>query len=380
LITRTRNLPEPEPFAPPFTRPARRRTDARLVDSISRFARSPKSLAHLDQLRAGRARLFVTGQQPSFPLPLGLTLQKIATAIVLARREPEGVPLFWNGSDDSDFPEAAGQFLVRPEAPALEISLPAAISRKGERVGDLPVEPAFRDLSRFRDLPFMPQADERLGDFHARVLSELFAEEGLLVLDAREPSILQSARPLLKRYAAHRTDLARRLDESGDRIESETGHRPLRPGIGERALFFLKKGRRNLPLPEQYGRALESRIEDPDIRLSCNVALRPLVQDAVLPVQGVVLGPSEWMYHHQIRPAFELFGLSFPRPWPRLDAAGSWEWMRGSPPAGGRRHSPLLEEGSPLGRPEILLELAELHLEAWRENNYYQWIMEEDRE
>lgn len=306
---------------------------------------------------------------------------KAATAVALARAESarRGIPvlpLFWNGSDDSDFDEASGQWLARPGRAPVEIALPSRLQVKGRPVGELSPGEAFADLERLAKPPFRPEVGEDLGHFHARVLAEFFAEDGLLILEARAPAIGRAALPLYRRYQTERKRIAAVVDAEGDRLEISLGERPLREGIGERALFFLKDGRRRLPSLGKYESALARRLNAEDPQLSPNVLLRPLVQSGLLPVEAVVLGPSEWRYHHQIRPVFDLLEIPFPRPFPRLDALEAGELGRELPPPGGRHHSPLLEPGNELGAPAPLLALAQVHLEAWGKNLYYQWIME----
>lgn len=350
--------------------------EARLLEALAEFAVSPEALENLKRLEQGQARIIITGQQPSFPMPLGLTLQKTATAIALARRDESLVPVFWNGSDDSDFEEAAAQYLNRKNRSALRVSLPASLERKGRRVGELPIKTAFDELEKIAQPSFQPRDDEDLGHFQGRVMAELFSTDGLLVLEGRSPALAQVAKPLWEKYAERRTEISALVDREGGKLESEGHGRPLRQGIGERALFFLKDGRRRLPSLEDYGEALERRLSDADSGLSPNVLLRPMLQDSALPVAAVVLGPSEWLYHHQIRTAFELMAAPFPRPWPRLDVAGTWELDRERPTPGGRESSPLLEPGNPLGNPVKLVELAEVHLEAWQEKHYHRLILD----
>ncbi len=369
-----RELPAPRIFEEPFDDGKAFAPAAGILEAMEPFAHSAAARKKLEHLAGGRGRVFVTGQQPCFPLPLGLTLQKAATALALARESEHGVAVFWNGSDDSDFEEAASQFLPRVGRSPLRVALPAHLERKGRRVGDLDPGPAFADLAKLRPLPFEPRSGEDLGRFHARVLAELFAGEGLLILDARSPALAEAGRELWRRYRDRRIEVARSVDAEGDRLESEGLPRPLRRGIGERALFLIKESRRRLPSQEDYPDALARRLEEAESGLSPNVVLRPMLQDSVLPVAGAVLGPSEWLYHHQIRPAFEILDTPFPQPWPRLDAAGPWELERETPPAEGRRHSPLLDVDLRLGEAGRLIDLAQVHLEDWREKNYHRLI------
>ncbi|MBC8367009.1 bacillithiol biosynthesis BshC [bacterium] len=370
-----RDLPAVRPFEGEFTESETFVPQTALREALAEFAASPAARENLNRLSRGEARVIITGQQPCFPMPLGLTLQKTATAVALARRDESLVPVFWNGSDDSDFDEAAGQYLNRKDRSALRISLPASLERKGRRVGELPIAAAFGELDKFTQAPFKPGQDEDLGHFHGRIMAELFADDGLLVLEGRAPALAESAKPLWQRYLERRSECAASVDQEGDKLEGEGLGRPLRRGIGERALFFLKEGRRRLPPAEDYVEALKRRLSEAQSDLSPNVLLRPMLQNIVLPVEGVVLGPSEWLYHHQIRAAFELMDAPFPRLWPRLDAAGAWELDRKKPGPGGRESSPLLEPGNPLAQVEKLLELAEVHLEAWGQKHYHRLIL-----
>lgn len=322
-------------------------------------------------LAGGEALLVVTGQQPCFPLPLGLTLQKAATAVALARRLADRLsrpvlPLFWSGADDSDFEEARAQLLARPGRPPLRVALPAALERRGAFVGGLAIGAAWRDYAELAPeaAGWAPRPGEDLGTQQARLLAELFAPWGLLVLDARESALRRAGRGLFLTYAERRQDFAAAIDTEGDRLAAGLGRRPLRAGLGERALFFLRGDRRNLPHGEVYADQLDKRLKARAEDLSPNAALRPLLQDAVFPVAAAVLGPGEWDYHLQLRPGYETLGQAFPPAWPRLRAAWAGDEAVGLDDAG-RASSPLARSGHPLASPRRLVQLAAEHLEDW---------------
>ncbi len=326
-------------------------------------------------LSRGEALFVVTGQQPGFPLPLGLSLQKAATAVALAGRLRESLgrpvlPLFWNAADDSDFEEARGQMLARPCASPLAVRLPGTMARKGAYVGDLQIAEAYREFAcniagADPAESWAPRADEDLGDQQGRIIAELFRPWGMYVLDGRSPALRRAAGELFIRYARRRLDFAALLDEAGERLGSELGERPLRTGLGERALFFLRRRRRVLPGIEEYGAELERRLAEKPAELSPNAALRPMVQDSVLPVAAAVLGPAEWNYHRQLRSLFELMEIRFPAALPRLSAAWRGDLALGLDDRG-RHSSPLIRLDHPLGDPEALVALADEHLRIWQ--------------
>lgn len=337
-------------------------------------------------LAAGRAYLVVTGQQPCFPLPLGLTLLKIATAVELAaalagKLGAPVYPLFWNGADDSDFEEARGLKLARAGAPPLSVAMRASHARKGGFVGDLRHGIAFaecRSLAAGDGLGrFEPLGDEDLGEHQGRILRDLFLAAGLMTIDARSEALRGAAGALFMSYAERRSEFAAMLDRRGDELESELGTRPLRRGLGERALFFLRRRRRVLPPAEDYGRELVARLRERPDELSPNAALRPLIQDGVLPVAAVVLGPSEWNYHLQLRELFALLEVPFPEAVPRLSAAWAGDPARGLDDEG-RYSSPLTWPDHPLADPELLASLARRHLETWSRGKWMQFQLPGD--
>ncbi len=346
------------------------------------FAPIPELLAALEggdpagraALARGEALFVVTGQQPGFPLPLGLSLQKAATAVAhadrLARKTGKPVlPLFWNAADDSDFEEARGQVMVRPGREPLAFRLPVDMARKGGFVGDLPVSAAYGEfveqLAKGEPCSsWTLQAGEDLGQHQGRIIADLFRPWGLFVIDARNPAIRMAARELFHVYAARRQEFSDLLDDTGEVLVAELGERPLRQGLGERALFFLKRRRRVLPTADAYGEELAARLAARPDELSPNAALRPLVQDNILPIAAAVLGPSEWNYHRQLRPLFDLLEVRFPAALPRLAAAWQGDQACGLDDRG-RRSSPLVRPGHPLGDPRRLVDLAQEHLENW---------------
>jgi bacillithiol synthase len=339
--------------------------------------------AHRD-LEMEKARVVITGQQPCFPFPLGLTLMKIATTIAVAadltdRTGIRHIPVFWSGGDDSDFNEARGQWVHRPGRDPFHVALGREYHRKGSFVGDLDPLPAWRELVRILpgggDLErWEPLPGEDLGQRECRILGEIFAQQGLLTLDARDTAVREAAGELYMRYCEKRDRFTSILDRQGDSIKAETGLRPLRTGLGERALFFLKRGRRVLPLPEVYGRELKHKLRVDPLSLSPNAALRPLVQDSILPVAAVVLGPSEWRYHRQLRPVFDLLEVPFPPACPRLEISLPDQELAGMA-SGGRDSSPLSVLSHPLADPELLVAAAVRHGENLQRDSHFKYIL-----
>ncbi len=283
----------------------------------------------VDELSRGRAETIVTGQQPGFLGGPLYSLFKAAACVAAAEaRTAAGaptVPVFWQADDDDDLREAFDvrvwdprrRALLRPRAPEAE---PATT------VGGLAAETVARaELAWLRERADAVPAAGRLaaiwargldegldwGRLHRRVLADLFARHGLLVVSGDDARLHAAASPLYTRLLADHERLADLARRRGDELETQGHHAQ----IGETSLsrpFGVADGRRRLRLA-----AGEAPPDDPS-RLRPGVLLRAPVQDWLFRPAGVVVGPGEYAYLRQLEPLYEALGLTRAPMLPRL--------------------------------------------------------------
>lgn len=276
----------------------------------------------LEKLGRGAAAV-VTGQQPSPGAGPLYNLYKAITAIRLAEGiDSRGIPcvaVFWNHSDD-----------VR--RPGLGVSFPD----RENRVREVPLPPPEEPHAPFYEagsdealrmfgavlaeaLPateFRPELADRIRAAHrgsvaecfSRTLWDLLGRRGLVMV---EPRHLEGTRQseLFDRHLADPNRLSRAVEEGREAVRAAGFEDQLGRGVGL-DLFEIRGGRRLRW--EGRGR--------PAGRLSAGVALRPLLQDAVLPTCAYVGGPSEVGYQAALLPAYRAFGIEPPVVFPRATA------------------------------------------------------------
>ncbi len=301
----------------------------------------------------------VTGQQLGLFLGPLYTFYKACSAIAWARaveRETGArcVPIFWLQTEDHDFAEIASCTVP----PALQLALPLVESRGS--VAHLAVPAAVEDLLARLDqaLAPLPDAPRMLGILRrawtpgrplaqafAATLLEIFAEEGLLVLDPRCAEVARLSSGLYETAIARTQEIDCALLLRGQELERAGLREQVKVRPGSPLVFF--HGDR----PEDARRRLSSRgavahrenedsrapgngwqldgggevsraellrvAREEPLRLSSSALLRPVVQDALLPVVAYVGGPAELGYLAQTAPLYRLFGvrpsLSAPR-------------------------------------------------------------------
>ena len=287
------------------------RDERALVDHVRRAAsRGMDPELKLDpgpavtKLRAGAAAI-LTGQQPSVALGPIYNVYKAVTAVRWARRlESLGipaVPVFWNHSDDDNV-EGLNR-VVTPEG---------AVEAAWSGEGALAFRKAKLDLDRLAAL--LPSADvldilrantrgEVAGDF-TRLLRALFGDELLVV----EPRQLDGprAREIYRKALAEPGLVQSAVDQGGERLKELGFDRALGHSLGSNVYAY--DGPRRVRAASATG------------RLSAGVALRLIVQDAVLPTALVVAGPNEVAYLAQLRELYAGFGRTGPVIAPRLTA------------------------------------------------------------
>jgi bacillithiol biosynthesis cysteine-adding enzyme BshC len=345
------------------TRPVAPELLAELFAQDRALPASARRRAHLEALAAGGAAAVVTGQQVGLFLGPLYTFYKAASAVAYARAlEKEAgvpvVPLFWLQTEDHDWREIDHDHVLRPGAEPLRLELPIVGTTDPENsrvsVEHLPIDPRVLELiGRLEEaLDGFPHAGEvvsllvrhyrpgaPMAEAFAGLIAEVFAEEGLVVLDPRRPAVAGLARPIIVRALRDAAPISDALRERSARLEAEGYEVQVRIRPGSPLVFFhpaLAEGPRFRlePGPEGWqvsgppalfggasGRlgfdeALRLAEAEP-LRFSTSALLRPIVQDSLLPTAAYVGGPGELAYFAQLAPLYESFSLRLPAIAPR---------------------------------------------------------------
>jgi bacillithiol synthase len=310
-----------------------RLADALKVEALG-FGAGEAALANIERLRNGAAAV-VTGQQVGlFGGPL-LTLLKAATAIRKAQdatRESgrEHVPIFWLASEDHDLAEVDQvSLLTKASVETLKLGLSSA---KPLPVGAIPLsEDPVRlaaELERASELLGWAPVCDLLRECYApdatlaggfgKLLTRVFAAQGLVVLDAASRDFHALGAPVLRYALEHADALESALIGRSKELEAAGYHAQVLVVAGHSLLFVIdaESGAR-LPLrrgdagawkagSRSYTTAeLLAILEAEPERLSPNALLRPVFQDCILPTAAYIGGPAEIAYFAQSTVVYE---------------------------------------------------------------------------
>ncbi len=311
----------------------------RLANELERqnesFGAGPAAMANVEKLRTG-ARAVVTGQQVVLMGGPLLTILKAATAVSRARVATqasgiEHVPVFWMATEDHD--------LVEVDQVALLTKTSVEILRAGLRVphavpvggvepgpGIEPVLERAAELLEYAPITellsecYLPKDGRKptLASAFGRLISNIFAEQGLVVIDASSREFHAMGAPTLRHAIEHADELQKALIARSEELVREGYHAQVLVLEGASLLFLLEEHtgerialRRNSDGQWRAGGDIYSTEEllaildtTPD-RLSPNALLRPVFQDTLLPTAAYIGGPAEIAYFAQSAVLYE---------------------------------------------------------------------------
>ena len=290
----------------------------------------------LEQLRQG-ANVVVTGQQVGVLGGPLFTPHKAATAIALAREATAvgypHVPVFWLASEDHDFLEVNHvTFPARRELRKLIYeAAPGGAVPVGGVVLDESIAPLIDqawELLGYSDamewLAAAYRAGQTLAGAFAEFYRKVFAEHGLLVLDAAGREAHRLGAPVLRAAIERADELHAALLERNARLVAAGYHAQV--AVAERgSLLFLidertgvrnalKRTQATADEPQglwQAGREKHSTedllgiLEGEPERISPSALLRPVFQDQILPTSTYIGGPAEIAYFAQSAVLYE---------------------------------------------------------------------------
>lgn len=285
-------------------------------------------------------RFVVTGQQAGLLTGPLYTFWKAASAILLSRElqrrtEKPILPLFWIASEDHDILEVnhvtlqGRKFAWRPEGELQRGTMPqvADISLKSARDPLLAFLQETLPATEFTGWLIEGVAAANFTSYATAFRSWmefLFAGNALWMIDPI--ALRRFTSPVLAALVDRWPDVLAAFQRGSELLQTH-GYTPPLDAPG---LFEIVEGRR-VPLRisragvtqgetvYSFGEFAEIIRANPD-RYSPNAALRPVVQDAVLPVAATVGGPAECLYLWQIDPLYAVVGVERSRVYPRITA------------------------------------------------------------
>jgi bacillithiol biosynthesis cysteine-adding enzyme BshC len=292
-------------------------------------------LDNIQSLLASHTFTVCTGHQlVLFGGPLFTTF-KILSTLQLAkelnknRPEEKVVPVFWLATEDHDFEEIQSVYIAGKK---ISLELPHQAEPVGELliqgIENLIEELASSLASNAIAETFIKQVKEAyqngfsLAKSSIRFYHELFAEFGLVILDANVKKLKETFIPVIKNDVLSQSHFeAQKASDSilAKHYRLQINARPfnffyINPN-GER--FLIQKNKNNQFIlsskADLYSeQELKELIEKFPERFSPNVNLRPLYQEMILPNLAYIGGPAEIAYWLQLKSIFDVNKVQFP--------------------------------------------------------------------
>ena len=288
------------------------------------FGAGAATLGHLERLERG-AIAVVTGQQVGLFSGPAYSIYKALTAIQIAEElTQEGidaVPLFWMATEDHDLDEVRStNWFVDGQLRRFELASPPELGRPvgrialGEAVAALVQEGAallekFGDSAMAKDLAECYCPEETYGSAFGKLLTRLFAKQGLILVDPLDERLHAIAGPVFRKVTERREAVIEGLLQREKDLESAGYEAQVKVTAKSTLLFYLDgAGREAISATngsfrtstatwtaQEFARLVETEPH----KFSANALLRPVVQDYLFPTAAYIGGPAEISYFAQ---------------------------------------------------------------------------------
>lgn len=299
-----------------------------LKEQYSGFEASAVS-DNIEKLKQSNTFTVTTGHQLNLMTGPAFFIYKIVSTLLLARKLAETypqyhfVPVYWMASEDHDF-EEINHFHFDGKDYRWE-------SEQQGPVGEFLLDKSIRDLVQQWDfLPdFFREAytnSKYLKEAVRKYVHHLFADQGLVILDANDKALKKSFLPFIKDdlFSQKANELVHQHNTSLEAAGYKTQIFPR-----EINFFYMEPGRRER-LIHQEGifsthdgedkwteKEMMQLLEENPEKFSPNVVMRPLYQEVILPNLAYLGGPAEVAYWFQLKGVFDHYKVDFPFLLPR---------------------------------------------------------------
>lgn len=303
---------------------------------------------NLKLLESERCMAVVTGQQVGIMGGPLYTIYKALHTVVLAKELSKDfpgyhfVPVFWQETEDHDFEETNNINIITSGFELRNIVYKPDEDVSRRQIGGLKLEKDATETF-FSEMETYIQAtdftEEVLGlyksayqddltfaEAQARLLGDLLAEDGLLILNPNSKELKQHASFIFKKELDTAPLLSDTIQTRSKELTAQGYHVQLDPQGAN--LFIADNGKRFKLTKTETGFSYDDKaitnqeaegiLNNAPERYSMNVVMRPLVQDTILPTVAYVAGPGEIAYFAQLKVAYDWAGIKMPVIVPRF--------------------------------------------------------------
>jgi len=232
------------------------------------------------------------------------------------------VPVYWMASEDHDYEEIK-YFRAFGKKYVWETDQTGAVGRFNTKSIEKLFDQVPGDISVFKNAY---SKNKTLTGAVRQYVNDLFANEGVVVVDADHPKLKQILTPVMKADILNNSP-AGLVNQTNLQLEKSGYHPPV--NARDINFFYLKDALRariekrgetfhildsKLSFSQQE---IQARIESNPEEFSPNVILRPLYQEMILPNLAYVGGPAELVYWLELKKVFDHFEQPFPILMPR---------------------------------------------------------------
>ena len=312
------------------------------------FGISERASIHIDELES-TAVTVIGGQQAGVLTGPLFSVHKAITVILLAKKQREllevpVVPIFWIAGEDHDLNEInhvytqnGNEMIKNQIQDKFALKLMASDAQYDKADMKQFVRSVF---SKFGETEYTKpllenvltavETETTFTQFFVRLMNGLFADEGLLFIDAAYKPLRQLESVYFQSLIEHAEGIATAVYKQEDLFDKEGYGKPLDAKLDAAHLFYVHTtGRVLLSRKGDYfsndsaglrftKKEMFEILEQEPWRLSNNVATRPIMQDLVFPVLSFVGGPGEIAYWALLKDAFHRLNIKMPIIVPRM--------------------------------------------------------------
>ncbi|ABG57973.1 bacillithiol biosynthesis cysteine-adding enzyme BshC [Cytophaga hutchinsonii] len=290
---------------------------------------SEKVQQNIERLASEHTFTITTGHQlclgtgPLYLILKTLSCVKLCEALKTKHADNEFVPVFWMASEDHDAAEI-NHFYVFGKKYTWETTQTGAVGRF-TTTGISEVLETIKDIPAW--LKDAYQSSVTLAEATRKVMHQLFAEYGVVVIDGDDAALKKEFTAVIEKELFEQPAVAV-MNQTNRSIERHGYSIQVNPR--DINLFYVKdslreriekQGERFVVLHTDVSFSageIKKEVADHPERFSPNVVLRPLYESTILPDIAYVGGPGEIAYWLQLKEVFAVYNTFLPAIFPRM--------------------------------------------------------------